>query len=172
MAHTWLAPPMEMDLKGWSVPTCSQELPWNITTQLARAAFGKEREWRRSSRRVLTEGSWGLAPRRHNTSPFSLMAQTGTCSIWLWARQGIREMSLRRRGGTCRHGPRSVILHFLWAETHHMSISAPGRDHVAACVRLPRPSSASHKVLHGFVSVESSDGQNKDPCYTSSLLRC
>lgn len=27
MAHTWLAPPMEMDLKGWSVPTCSQELP-------------------------------------------------------------------------------------------------------------------------------------------------
>lgn len=33
----------------------------------------------------------------------------------LWARHGIREMSLRRRGGTCCQGPLSVIRHCLRA---------------------------------------------------------
>lgn len=64
----------------------------------------------------LTAGFWGLTPRRHKTSPLSLSAQTGICSILLCARHGIREMSLRVMGGTCCHGLLSVILHFLHAE--------------------------------------------------------
>lgn len=64
----------------------------------------------------LTAGFWGLTPSRHRTSPFSLRAQTGTCSILLWARHGINEMSLKGMGGTCSHGPLNVILHFLYAE--------------------------------------------------------
>ena len=33
MAHTWLAPPMETDLKAWSVPTCSHDDPWETSTR-------------------------------------------------------------------------------------------------------------------------------------------
>lgn len=77
---------------------------------------------------MLTAGFWGLTPSRHSTSPFWLMAQTGTCSMLPWARHGIREMSLRRRGGTCSQGPLSVILHFLCAQHMIRRCGAPTKD--------------------------------------------
>lgn len=69
-----------------------------------------------SEEAILTAGFCGLTPSRQSTSPLSLSAHTGTCSIRLWARHGIREMSLRGMGGTCCHGPLTVILHFLYGE--------------------------------------------------------
>lgn len=107
-----------MDLKGWSVPTWSQELPCEISG--VRIRFQSLQIFSRSNVSVdcfsilLTAGSCGLTPRRHRTSPLSLRAQTGTCSILLWAKHGIREMSLRQMGGTWSHGLLTVILHFLW----------------------------------------------------------
>lgn len=62
---------------------------------------------------VLTAGFSAVTPRRHRTSPFSLMAHTGTCSKLLWARHGRMVTSIRGMGGTFCHGPIIVILHFL-----------------------------------------------------------
>lgn len=72
----------------------------------------------------LTAGFSGLTPSRHRTSPLSLRAQTGICSILLWVRHGIREMSLSGMGGTCCHGPLSVILHFLYVKQIHFETAA------------------------------------------------
>lgn len=93
-----------------------------IVNKVNKSPFPLRLNFRNSKiKRFLTAGSWGLTPSRHRTSPLSLRAQTGTCSILLWARHGIRETSLSGMGGTCCHGPPSVILHFLWTKhTNHL----------------------------------------------------
>lgn len=46
--------------------------------------------------------------------------------------------------------------------THDLLLPTPDKERSGPCVRLPRPSSASDKVLHGFVSVEGAVGEKKD----------
>lgn len=117
---------------------------WDQTqrSEERRRFFLKRTDERLVFQQNLTAAFWGVTPSRHKTSPLSLRAQTGTCSMLLWARQGIREMSLRRMGGTRCHGPVNVIVHFLRAER---SITPAAKEPRVGNRRGMR---ASHHLVH------------------------